>query len=288
MKFGKIVCAVGLSCTFAYAIAAVSDSSPDGNQVKKFSKEELRSEAFNKKLSEAYGHLVQKSLDNPVLKLNFDAVISGMQNGKAGKASPLTEEEYEEAIQSVQEFAYQEMSEKNLQEAEAFLKENATKSSIKEIQPGKLQCMILEEGSGKELSEDVVAEIHYKGQYANGQVFGSSEEAGAPISISLTQTIPGFRQGLVGMKEGGKRRLFIHPDLGYGTSGQLMPNALLIFDVELVKIKDKPAVDKNSKQGDIIGANMDDEMPAPDEDEEDYEDHDSSQFMNQDSEQAPS
>ena len=44
-----------------------------------------------------------------------------------------------------------------------------------------------------------------------------------PITIPLDQTIPGFSKGIVGMKEGEKRRLFVHPDLGYGTTGQLPP-----------------------------------------------------------------
>lgn len=52
------------------------------------------------------------------------------------------------------------------------------------------------------------------------------------------------------MKEGEKRRLFVHPDLGYGTSGHLPPNALLIFDIELVKA-DSHDQDNNDDDDDL-------------------------------------
>lgn len=280
MKLQKTLLALGLTCTFAGGLIAEEAAT---QKSKTFSKEELASDAFNNRLSEAYGHLVQKSLDNPVLKLNFDGVIKGMQDAKAGKPSPMTEEEYEEAINAIQEVAYQDMSAKNLQEAENFLKDNARKDGVKELQPGKLQFSVLKEGDGKTVTEGSIAEINYKGQYASGQVFGSSEEAGGPISINLSQTIPGFRQGLVGMKEGEKRKLFIHPELGYGTSGQLMPNALLIFDVEVVKVKEKPPQDKDKAGQEKLlsdATDSEDDLSLPEEVDVDVDDEpDSSQLM---------
>jgi len=276
MKFRKTLLALGLTCAFGSGIMAEEAAAPKP----KFSREELSSDAFTDKLSQAYGHLIQKSLDNPVLKLKLDQVIKGMQAGNAGKPSPMSEEEYEEAINAIQENAYQELSAKNLKEAEEFLKDNKSKKGVIDLEPGKLQVIVVEEGNGKSLAADAIAEIKYKGQYVNNQVFGSSDDAGGPISLSLSQTIPGFRQGLLGMKEGEKRRLFIHPDLGYGTSGQLMPNALLIFDVELVKVKEKP----DAKEG-LLSDASDEDIDAPghpvmQEDEEDYEDHDVNADMN--------
>lgn len=53
--------------------------------------------------------------------------------------------------------------------------------------------------------------------------------------ISLDETIPGFSKGIVGMKEGEKRTLYIHPDLAYGVNGSLPPNSLLTFEIEIVK-----------------------------------------------------
>ena len=54
-------------------------------------------------------------------------------------------------------------------------------------------------------------------------------------ALPIKQSIPGFAKGLVGMKEGEKRILYIHPELAYGLAGHLPPNSLLIFEVEIVK-----------------------------------------------------
>ncbi len=203
-------------------------------------KEELLSQENIKKISQAYGHFVARSLDNPLLKLDFDAVIQGMTDAKNGTQSPMTEQEYEEAITQIQELAFQESAAKNLKEAEDFLSENAKKTGVQELEPGKLQILIEKEGNGEVVTESVMPVIHYTGSYINGTVFGSSVESKEPISLSLNQTIPGFKKGVLGMKVGEKRRIFIHPDLGYGTSGQLMPNALLVFDVEVVRVEPLP------------------------------------------------
>jgi len=53
--------------------------------------------------------------------------------------------------------------------------------------------------------------------------------------MSLDEIIPGLKSGLIGMKEGEKRTIYIHPDLAYGSAGYLPPNSLLTFEIELVK-----------------------------------------------------
>jgi len=115
--------------------------------------------------------------------------------------------------------------------------------------------------------------INYTGKYIDGTVFGSSETAGGPITVPIDQTIPGFSKGIVGMKEGEKRRLFVHPDMGYGTTGQLPPNSMLIFDIEVVKATspDKDVTDAfQSKMSDDLDQGTDkergldfDEQEAP-------------------------
>ena len=217
---------------------------------KQLSKEELFSQKNILKLSETCGHMIQKGLENPVLKLDFDAVVKGMQDAKAGKQSPMTEQEYESMMTQLQECAYQDLSERNLKDAERFLKDNAKKDGVKELEPGKLQYLILKDGTGEVVTEELRPTIKYSGQYLDGTVFGSSDSTNGPISISLKQTIPGFRKGVLGMKVGEKRRLFIHPELGYGTSGQLLPNALLIFEIEVTEVKPEPKEPKKVSAND--------------------------------------
>ena len=74
--------------------------------------------------------------------------------------------------------------------------------------------------------------IRYTGKYLDGSVFGASKE---DEQLSLDEIIPGLRAGLLGMKEGEKRTIYIHPDMAYGTNGYLPPNSLLTFEIEIVK-----------------------------------------------------
>ncbi len=255
MKMNVKLWTLVLPCVFilsqpAYADDKKPQDAPQEATKAKPTKEEMFSQDNINKLSETYGHLIQKGLDNPVLKLDFDSVIKGMQSGRQGKPSPMTEQEYEETINLLQEYAYQDLASRNLQEAVKFLTENKKKEGIKEVEGGKLQYFVVQEGKGEVVTEEMRPSIKYSGQYLDGTVFGSSDSSSGPISISLKQTIPGFRKGILGMKVGEKRRIFIHPELGYGTSGQLLPNALLIFDIEVMDVKPEPKEDVSKQDAD--------------------------------------
>jgi FKBP-type peptidyl-prolyl cis-trans isomerase len=88
--------------------------------------------------------------------------------------------------------------------------------------------------SGKNVS------VHYTGWLTDGKKFDSSVDRGKPIEFPLGagRVIKGWDEGLVGMKVGGKRQLRIPPSLGYGVrgAGPIPPNAILIFDVELISV----------------------------------------------------
>jgi peptidylprolyl isomerase len=214
------------------------------------------------KLSEAFGNFIGRNLQSPGLKFEIDSLVKGIREGAAGQPSPLTEKEYEEMMAAVQERAFKEMSETNLKAANDFMSKNSKEAGVKEIVPNELQYSVLKEGTGPEVTAHASPKIHYTGKYQDGTVFGTSEEMGGPITIPLDQTIPGFSKGIVGMKEGEKRRLFVHPDLGYGTSGQLPPNELLIFDIEVVKANtdDEKAKKSVSKDSDSETSSDDDDF----------------------------
>ena len=160
---------------------------------------------------------------------------------------------------AVQEHAFKEMSASNLKAANEFMEKNAKEKNVIEVVPSKLQYIVLQEGKGAAVDAHSSPKIHYTGKYQDGTVFGTSEEMGGPITIPLDQTIPGFSKGIVGMKEGEKRRLFVHPDLGYGTTGQLPPNELLIFEIDVVKA--------NADESDKNGAQNDGQEDADDDEE---------------------
>lgn len=209
-----------------------------------------------KKLSEAFGNFIGRNLQSPGLSFDLDGIIKGIREGAAGQPSPLTEKEYEEMMTAVQEKAFKEMSSSNLNAANDFMAKNKQESGVVEVVPGKLQYTVLKEGTGATIEPHASPKINYTGKYLDGTVFGTSEEMGGPITIPLDQTIPGFSKGIIGMKEGEKRRLYVHPDLGYGTTGQLPPNELLVFDIEAVKANSDEG--KGSKDGDDSNDDDDD------------------------------
>jgi peptidylprolyl isomerase len=213
-----------------------------------------------KKVSEGFGHFIGRNLKSSGLNFDIDSFVQGIRDGIAGKPPALSDKEYERQMMLLQEKAFKRLAEDNIKAANDFLQKNAKEKGVIEIEPGKLQYSIVKEGTGAEVKDGGSPQIQYTGKYVDGTVFGSSQDTGGPITIPLDQTIQGFSKGLKGMKEGEVRKIFVHPDMGYGTSGHLPPNSLLIFDVELIKAE--------SPEKALINASDEDE----DEDDEDDED----------------
>lgn len=107
--------------------------------------------------------------------------------------------------------------------------------AIKDIKPG----------DGAEATNYSKVKVHYTGWLMDGKKFDSSLDRNEPFELMLGmgQVIPGWEQGLVGMKVGGKRELVIPPELGYGKQGAggvIPSNATLKFEVELLGISPPP------------------------------------------------
>ncbi|MGH7445275.1 MAG: FKBP-type peptidyl-prolyl cis-trans isomerase [Longimicrobiales bacterium] len=98
------------------------------------------------------------------------------------------------------------------------------------------------EGTGAELSSGQTAVVHYSGWLPSGTQFDSSRD-GEPFETVIGQgrVIDGWDEGMIGMKVGGQRRLVIPPILAYGNGGAagvIPPGATLVFDIELVEVRD--------------------------------------------------
>ena len=108
--------------------------------------------------------------------------------------------------------------------------------------PCELVIQDIYEGTGAEAKDNDTVTAHYVGvSWSTGEEFDASwENTGEPATFPLAQVVRGWQEGIPGMKEGGRRRLIIPPDLGYGAAGRppaIAPNETLIFVVDLVKVE---------------------------------------------------
>ncbi len=131
-------------------------------------------------------------------------------------------------------------------------KESMPETSVK---PANLSNVITPPGTGSELKkEDLMVgngaeaiagktvSVHYTGWLTDGKKFDSSKDRGQPFEFKIGsgQVIQGWDQGIAGMKVGGKRKLIIPPQLGYGdhgAGGVIPPQSTLIFEVELLAVQ---------------------------------------------------
>jgi peptidylprolyl isomerase len=108
--------------------------------------------------------------------------------------------------------------------------------------PSSLQVKDITEGDGAEAKPGDTLNVQYVGvDYDSGKEFDSSWDGGQPFTFQLGggQVIPGWDQGIQGMKVGGRRELIVPPDLAYGKQGQppaIGPNATLVFVVDLLDV----------------------------------------------------
>jgi peptidylprolyl isomerase len=198
------------------------------------------------RISEALGHIICKNLKRIDVELDLALVIKGMQDGALEKEPPMTERECVQALELVQEKNLRAQSKENLVQADSFLARNANDEGICSLERGKVQYRIIKHGNGNTIKPHFVPLIRYTIKKLDGSAFGPPEEE----PVSLDETIPGLKSGLIGMKEGEERILYIHPDLAYGQKGALClpPNLLLVFEVEILKA-DIPNVTQNLANG---------------------------------------
>lgn len=112
---------------------------------------------------------------------------------------------------------------------------------MKKLRKPKVKIEETQVGEGTLAEDGSFVHVHYTGKLTDGTEFDSSHKRGEPLDFQLGSgmVIKGWEDGIMGMKEGGKRTLTIPPELGYGSRdmGAIPPNSTLVFDVELVKVE---------------------------------------------------
>lgn len=203
------------------------------------------------KLCYTLGVNVGKTFELIKAEPNLDVFLAGIKDVLQKKKLAMTDEEMQNAVQNfqrsfreAQQRKFEEDAQKNQAEAEKFLEENKTKEGVITL-PSGLQYKILKEGTGQKPKETDTVTVHYKGTLIDGTVFDSSYERGEPVSFPLNRVIKGWTEALQLMPVGSKWQLFIPPQLAYGKEGnqRIPPNALLIFEVELLNIQSNDTQD---------------------------------------------
>ena len=188
-------------------------------------------------LSHALGHLLAHNIETTGMPLNVEELLLGLQEAKEGKASPIPYEELAAKIAQIQESYRNRLAKENLELAEEFLAANAREEGMVVLEEGKLQYQVTCAGDGPIVLSDSTPLIRLKGQFLNGSKLSPS---GEELRLYMDEVIPGLKIGILGMHEGEKRTLFLHPSLAYGTESVAPPNALLTMEVEIVKASAPP------------------------------------------------
>lgn len=151
-------------------------------------------------------------------------------------------EQFGEILRKKQELAMRELARKNLAETESFLKKNMQADGVKATASG-LQYQVLREGKGAKPGASDTVRVHYTSTTIGGTQIESTYASGHAASIALNRVFPGWAEAVQLMPIGGKYKFWIPPSLAHGERGaaeKIEPNALLVFEVELLEIAGKP------------------------------------------------
>jgi FKBP-type peptidyl-prolyl cis-trans isomerase len=166
---------------------------------------------------------------------DMECIIKGMQQYCQG--IPMDQEPTEEEFEALQKRFFERQQKKNYAAAVAFLQELTKKSGVQILQKDALIYEVMEAGHGSQpLSSNDTVLVRYSIIDISGQVIISGEDEPACLT-PLDDFLPSIAQAMVGMVEGEKRRIYVHPDLAYGKLSNLSPDGILIIEVLLCKIE---------------------------------------------------
>lgn len=210
--------------------------------------EKVQPKTDKDKLSYTKGWYLGNSFKKQGVEVDQKFFLQGIQDALSGSDTLMTvkemvtfEENFQRERAAKREEEKKKLSEKNKKEGEAFLAENAKKKGVK-VLPSGLQYKVITEGKGiKPAAADKVL-VEYKGTLIDGTVFDDSsthKERPVLMPVSHKDLIAGWTEAMQLMNEGSKWQIVIPASIGVKDQGlppMIGPNAVLIFDVELISV----------------------------------------------------
>lgn len=202
------------------------------------------------KVSYLIGRDIGSNFKRNAIEVDYDLLLEGIKSAMTDKKPRIAEEdgqkimqEFSQKMQEKRKAQQKKEGEVNLKLGKEFLAKNKKEKGVKVTKSG-LQYKVEKEGKGKSPKETDTVEVNYKGTLIDGTEFDSSYKRNKPATFPLNGVIKGWTEGIQLMKPGAKYRFFIPSDLAYGerSMGPKIPaNSTLIFDVELLAVKDAKA-----------------------------------------------
>ncbi len=196
-------------------------------------------------VSFAIGLNIGKSIRQDSIAVNPDLIAGGIKAAMANDSTAMPDSVIQQVMMNFQMEMMKKQSERqakvgenNKKAGEEFLAKNKTASGVQTTASG-LQYQVVTEGAGATPTDADEITVNYHGTLLDGEVFDSSRDRGQPLTIKMAEVVPGWREALKLMKEGGKIIAWIPSDLAYGPAGsppRVGPNATLKFEIELIKV----------------------------------------------------
>ena len=201
---------------------------------------DLKLESDQDKLSYSLGMMIGERVAKPYKDINYDVLLEGIKDQHQGKETALKLKDANNILSTYHTEKIKRESAIAKGAGDKYMIENAKREGVKVTESG-LQYEILKSGDGPKPAASDTVTVHYVGTLLDGTEFDSSVKRAQPATFPLKQVIPGWTEGVQLMNKGSKYRFVIPAELAYGNKGagaKIGPGATLIFEVELLDIKE--------------------------------------------------
>lgn len=222
----KVAKAAAISILFAGAVAHAQDESSADEGVA---------------ILKDFGLLMGQQINSQIEMLDLsqaerEAFLDGFQAALDGVKGPINDRQ---AQMKIQQYLQQRMAAAQAKKSADFFAELESNPNVKKSDTG-LYYEIIEAGDDSRAGETDTVKLNYEGALPDGTVFDSSFERGNPATFPVSGVVPGFGEGVQLVGPGGKVKLYIPANLGYGErpppGSGIPPNSPLVFDVEMIEI----------------------------------------------------